>query len=347
MASDSFIRWIKGRASQEEQEWWTNWLHQDPGHKNLVEQAEELIQVTSPGDLTAPDSEVELRRFEASLANSELDSKTIPKTTIAAITRKPVHSWGKIAAACIVLLVTSMVFFLTFEGDPVKNTEVAAISSKHEFQTGFGEKISLKLSDGSNIVLNANSHLQYTSTVQEGQNIDVWLEGEAYFDITHFEEEHSRLFRVHTGDGIVEVLGTTFTVRTTSDGTQAVLEEGKIRLRVNDTEPDSDLIMSPGELARFSSGNNQVGIQSVNTQLYTSWIQNIWTFSNTPLADIAERMERTFGINVQISSETLRDKVFSGSIKSTNLEILKEGLSRLLDEPVTQEGNAIVIGSED
>ncbi|SHF34648.1 FecR family protein [Fodinibius roseus] len=342
LTDDSFVRWITGRGSKTENQHWEEWISEDEGRKKLATQAEQLVRLTGFDKLSVPNPQTELKMFEASVRDYNRQTKKSARPRVGKAPRT--ESFFGAVAAVVVLLVVALGFYLTFNAGSRSGSDVQQMI-QHQHTTVYGEKKSFKLSDGSLIILNANSHLRYTASAQSGQNIDVWLKGEAYFDITHLEGKDQRTFNVHTSDGTVEVLGTEFVVKTFAEGTQAVLREGKIKVSVGEdtTGSKATLVMKPDERAQFVSGSRKIDLQTVNTLVYTSWIEDIWHFDNTPLTEIAQRIKETYGMDVIVRTAALKQKLLSGSVKSTNLNILREALSKILDEPVVQQSDSLIV----
>lgn len=344
---DSFVRWLCNKSSGEEQAYWREWLRQDPTRKVLVEQACELTKIAEHDDPIISEPEKELKKLMGTLNQKQ----TLWEGRTHYHQRGQYKSkafWGSVAAG-LFLLIAVLGFWVNGNYEVPSSEKSAITQKKQEFRTKYGEKISLSLSDGSKIILNANSQLKYSSTVQEGQDMEVWLEGEAYFDIVHYEGDKQRSFTVNTPDGKVKVLGTKFAVKTISKHTQAVLEKGKIRIDVNSSGAikgeETEAILRPGELAKFSSAKGMLKRSEVNARVYTSWIGDIWFFDKTPLRQVADRLEDTFGVEVKIQ-KSLQDKILSGSIKSTSLEFIQQALSKVINEPVKKKGNIILIGEK-
>jgi ferric-dicitrate binding protein FerR (iron transport regulator) len=344
---DSFVRWLRNKSSEGEQEYWQKWLLQDPTRKALVEQARELIKIVEHDIPIVSESGKELKRLM-----DTLDQKETRWEERAQYHQRDQYKsraiWGSVAAG-VLLLITVLGFGVNGNYEAPSSEEPSITQEKQEFRTKYGEKVSLSLSDGSKIILNANSKLKYSSTVQEGQDMEVWLEGEAYFDIVHYEGDKQRLFTVNTPDGKVKVLGTKFAVKTTAENTQAVLEKGKIRVNVNSSDAikgeEAETILRPGELAQFSSTKGMLKRSEINARVYTSWIGDTWFFEKTPLRQVADRIEDTFGVEVKIQKD-LQEKILSGSIKSTSLEFLQQALSSVINKPVREKGNTILIGEQ-
>lgn len=352
LLNDSFVRFIKDIAAEEEKLFWQEWQYQHPDHQVLIREAKELIEFTEYNKGRIPDPHIELKKFEKSLEGSSFFPKKPGEMKMRRI-RKKSGSYWLTTAAVIVLSVLSVGVFQFMEKDSGSDPpeELAAVS-KSDYRTGFGEKAFLNLSDGSRIVLNANSHLSYSwsGSGNSGQNIDIHLEGEAWFDIEPHTGQDTRLLRVHTHDGIVEVTGTVFAVQTSSQGTRAVLEKGEVSVtrlplqQLSGQTGSHSKILHPGEMAQLLPGNDEIVLEKVNPKLYTSWIRDVWTFDQTPLNQIAERIETVFGVKVNISSANLRNQTLSGTISSANLQLIKEGLSEALQVQVSQVNDTIIIG---
>lgn len=353
MADDSFIRFIKGVASEHEQDHWENWQNLHTNHQVLIEQSKELIQFTAFEERQVPDPRAELKKLEFLI---ERNNQALKKTRVNSrghIPGRRTGSYWWFSAAAMVMVALSASFFFNQLGVPeVNETEQVTIHTKSEFHTSYGEKATLQLTNGSRIILNSNSNLTYSFTGTGGgyRVMDIHLRGEAWFDIIPDHTNGDRIFRIHTPDGIVEVLGTTFAVQTSPKGTRAVLEKGKIRINSNtlreiETEIDNAMIMMPGQMARLFSGSGKIELYDVNPDLYTSWIRDVWMFEQTPLIEVAQRIETLFGVTVEISSTELQEKTLSGSIGSGNLSLIKKGISEALNEDVFQRGNRIIIGS--
>ena len=106
----------------------------------------------------------------------------------------------RIAAAVILLVGLSTVAYMLFipGGNAVQMTA----------QTLEDQKFGLSLPDGSTVDLNADSEIKYK--LQRSGIRMVTLEGEAFFDV--IPDPH-RPFIIKAGKGVVEVTGTSFSVR--------------------------------------------------------------------------------------------------------------------------------------
>lgn len=188
-----------------------------------------------------------------------------------------------LSIAAGILLLISCIFFIW-------------MSTPHRqvIQTAYGEWQSFDLSDGSKVRLNANSQMIFNSKWSDHDNREVWLKGEAYFEVQKGNKGRQK-FQVKTSSLTVEVLGTAFNINSHGTNTSVYLEEGEIRLYI--TEPDSIILMKPGDLVVYDKVSGQItNRHQVHTELYTSWKNGVLIFKNSPLREVLQKIEETYGV---------------------------------------------------
>ncbi|SHF69930.1 FecR family protein [Fodinibius roseus] len=342
LTSVSFVRWIRDEGNPTENSYWNNWVEKDPQHHELVEEAK-LLLTTEKHQLDSGDIEDELGKLRNKISWDKKEDRAVLGANISPRFSK--RSWMVAASILLVLAILSGGFYMNYHEETSRQESVAEAAPVQEFRTDFGKKKTLRLKDGSEIVLNSNSQLRYNPNIKRGEDIEVWLQGEAYFDITHYGNENQRFFTVHTRDGAVQVLGTKFAVNSFGEETQTVLSEGKVKVRAkNDLQGHKvEQILKPGDLARFGRSRKTIALQEVNPLVYTSWTDDKLVFEKTPVTEVSTRIENTFGVKIKITDESLRRRRLSGSIRIPNLEVLKEALAKLLDAEVRQQGQVLHI----
>lgn len=347
MTNASFVRWIRDESTPTESNYWNTWLQEDAHHQELLKKAEFLLELDKY-TLEKQNIEHEFTKLKEAISRDEQRHRSIRVRSSKIYSRK--RSWAVAAGILMIIALMSGLLLTNYNEEVNSQANLVKVAPVQEFQTDFGEKKTLRLQDGSKIILNANSQLRYDPNIKKGQNVQVWLEGEAYFDIVHYENERSRYFTVHTRDGMVQVLGTKFVVNSFGKQTHAVLNEGKVKVIVKNDSPDhvAERILKPGDMARFARavGNKKIDIQKVNPVVYTSWIEDKMVFENTPMNEVKNRIENTFGLKVVIVNEDLLGRNLSGSIKSSDIEFLKEALSKILNARIEQRDQVLYIGSK-
>lgn len=341
LVNDSFIRWIEEKASAEEVKRWEMWLQEDPDHKRLVERAKIIqnsIRFKHGTGKALWDLEEESSKLNRSI--DEIESLKKGKVPMASVHKRLRYTTRIAAVIALLLMVSISLHFLYTEFEARQETVPTFLTTSTEY----GQKKKLTLSDGSTIILNANSNLTYPPK-RQGEDLEVWLEGEAYFDISNESNGEKRTFTVHSTDGKMKVLGTKFNVRTYQGGTEVVLEEGKVQVELRDTlnELQATHTMEPGDLSQFAYNENSIQVRKIKPELYTSWTNDKLLFDRTPLIEIAERIEHIYGVRFPIDDPELQQTRISGSVPNNNLSVLLKGLKKMLKRSVINKHGTIYL----
>lgn len=335
----SFVRWIKGKANPQEQLKWERWQEETPLHTEVKRKAHLLYRL--PLEATAgADVDEQLGYLQQRID----ERKNIFRLPSGSSRRDAGYLWA--VAATVALLIT-VVGILAYYNQlkPEKPTLEPLFST---IEVGYGEKGVLKISDGSSIRLNANSSLRYSPEQFNTAAVEVWLEGEAYFSIVRNPENKKRNFIVHTPDGDIRVLGTRFNVNTRFQRTGVVLEEGSIKVLLKDSVQGvrGQLLLKPGQRAQFSSNQTDVQVQQVDTVLYTAWLDGKLVFDDTPLKDIIQNIEQTYGVSVKVEEPALLNEKISGSLRNPDLKTLLEGMEQVLRLNIQQQSENLFLISK-
>jgi ferric-dicitrate binding protein FerR (iron transport regulator) len=223
-------------------------------------------------------------------------------------------------------------------------------STTNLYTTQYAQVKNIILPDGSKVTLNANSELKLSSDWSEYGDRQVWLEGEAYFEVEK-KLATGQKFIVHTKDMDVEVLGTKFNVNTRHQKAIVSLEEGKIKLSVNgqmksvlNKKYREEIIeMKPGELVTLDSikGIDISNIQNID--FHSGWVRNEYHFSNTTLKEIALLIKDIHGYTVLVDDENMLQQAITGDLRAANLQELIDVLAIAFKLKITVENKTIRI----
>lgn len=190
------------------------------------------------------------------------------------------------------------------EGKP-KDTTVRY----HTISIPRGGEYDLTLSDGSRLRMNSESEIRIPVQFSKKQR-DVYMKGEIYFDIAS-DAEHP--FVVHTHQGNIRVLGTSFNVRDYQD--EAFLETTLVSGKVAFQTEDKDTYLKPGEQLRLNKENGETVVEEVDVRLYCSWKDGRFVFEKQRLENIMNTVSRWYNINVFYENQSVKDILFTGNIK--------------------------------
>lgn len=202
-----------------------------------------------------------------------------------------------------------------------------------------GRTYQLHLEDGSRIWLNSESELIYPEQFI-GDKREVTLIGEAFFEVT---PNTKKPFYVKTKGVEIKVLGTSFNVSCyEKDNTiSTTLVEGSVSIH---TEQGNEETITPSEQFTYNRKNHLTNIQTVNTELYTSWINGKYIFKDATLEEIIDKLQRWYDISPNYKEEELKNKRFSITIdRQSTLDQILEVISFTSDVKLEKAGNFINI----
>ncbi len=178
-----------------------------------------------------------------------------------------------------------------------------------------GSRTSLNLPDGSMVWLNGDSHIRYPAVFVE--NREVKIEGEAFFKV---KSDKKHPFLVTAGNIIVRATGTQFNVMAYSDlpEVSVILKEGKVAV-VNDKKTVMKEMETGYEL-RYNEQSSSVAYKEIDTENYSGWINGRLIFNRAPLSEVVERMEKWYGIDIEIVDKELLQLHFRATFVNENIE---------------------------
>ena len=309
------IKTLAGEASREEMHRVEQWKKQFP------EEFSRLNAIYN-SDL------FDVKDFEADKIKAEIIDKI--KTGSNKQTKSVIsisRAWMKIAAALLVLL--------TIGGGIVLYNNITAV---HLLSNNSETLKNVTLPDGSVITLDKYSSLSYKTDWLKRFQREVTLEGRAYFVIT---KDPSNPFRVKASDITITVLGTKFTVSEIAEKVQIVLNEGKVR--VSSLKTDRSFMLSQiGEQLIFSNGNF-VKQNTINKNLYFSWLNEKLHFRNCTVGEAVEFLSDSYNLNINIDDGKILQKQLFGSAPSDDPNLIIKAIAYITDKNITPNNGTIKI----
>ncbi len=181
----------------------------------------------------------------------------------------------------------------------------------------YGKVFQITLSDNTIVHLNSGSSIKYPVKFIEGSNRTVFLEGEAFFEVTK-NEKHP--FIVNADNMNVEVLGTKFNVSSyPEDATvNTVLVEGAVT--IGSTKNNSKTLLKPGNKADWQKQKGNVIVNNVDTSIYTAWIDGKIVFEHMKFEKILKKLERHYNVSIINNNSTLANEIFTASFDIEPIE---------------------------
>lgn len=325
LATDErFQQWVI-EPTPELDQYWKQWTEENPQHKPIVQEARLLLSGLHIASNQAPEK-----------LQQEIWAKIKP--VLGPGSQSTSNHWrlktrAGIAAALAMIVTASALFFSYY------------FSATTNYKTAYGETKEITLPDGSTAMLNANSSIRFSSDWESAEIREVWLKGEAFFDVRQIplsKDGNVRLpFVVHSQNMDVEVLGTTFNVKDRQEYSEVVLNTGKVNVTPRLEQESAPIAMNPGDRLAYSASEQEWAIQQINPEIPTAWRHQELIFDEMPLSEIAQLLEDAYGYKISFDAEEIKLHAFTGNIKTDEVEMLLPMLERSFNLKISQDGKAI------
>lgn len=206
-------------------------------------------------------------------------------------TTRRLHIWRYIAASAAILFGAGV--FSLYRINKPKQTFVA-LSQKSNPQ---GQRALIHLSDGSVILLGADSKLEYPESFK-GDTREISLTGEAFFKIA---DDPAHPFVVKTGNIETTVLGTSFRISAFNGKPLTVaVATGKVRVDHHENGQLQELaVLTPGNQVIWA--DNHSSLAAVNIADVEGWQKGRLVFNNQPLKEVAADLERWYNVKISFT----------------------------------------------
>jgi ferric-dicitrate binding protein FerR (iron transport regulator) len=161
------------------------------------------------------------------------------------------------------------------------------------------------LPDGTTIYLAQNATLTYPKRFV-GKTRNVQLNGEAFFEVA---KNPSKPFTITTKAATVKVLGTSFNLKSNnSENFELNVVEGKVGVKLNG-KPNESLIAIAGD--RVTSNNEKLLKERIKKAVTTKNTMVRLQFKDQQFDDIVKVINRTYGSNLKLSGDKLKERRIS------------------------------------
>jgi ferric-dicitrate binding protein FerR (iron transport regulator) len=261
---------------------------------------------------TGPLNEAGEQQMEKALWSRIRQQTIAPATKVPVVRRSNVILWRSLAAACVLLLVASGIYWYSGERGGAEVTWITVAASP-----GSIEKVVLP--DQSVVWLNAATTLQYPARF-DGTRKVILKEGEAFFEVTH---DPSRPFIVEAPHLETEVLGTSFSVKAYRSLPVTKVKVATGRVSVRDRARVLDHVLPNEQLTyRVATGNFQK--ESVAADEIMGWRSRQLVFHRASFDEIALSIENRYQVKIHYNQTDMEhlQLTFKGSPEWTLEQVL-------------------------
>lgn len=276
-------KYLKGKATKEEEEFLVSYY-------NLFQSEPDVVDLLSKEEREQLKSQI----HDAVLQNiSRIEQKDQKVLSI--------KKWFvRVAAAAVFLgLCATGIFF--FRNETTKDNVGVGSAGKQK------ENRLIRLPDGSTVVVYASSILNYPSSFDRLAKREVYLEGQAYFDI---KPNPSQPFIVHTGNVKTVVLGTSFHVKAFPDDIDIAVTVIRGKVRVSDQNSTLGILI-PNQQMIYNKQKSISTQNKVNAEIYLDWKEQDLLFDDVTLEEAAELLEERFNVHIQFYDTLIKSNRFT------------------------------------
>jgi ferric-dicitrate binding protein FerR (iron transport regulator) len=201
-----------------------------------------------------------------------------------------------------------------------------------------GQRVELRLPDGSMVTLGPGTTLQYAA---DQANREVTLNGLASFRVAH---DSSHPLVVHTDRVDAVDAGTEFVVRAYPDDSIITVAVSGGSVRLSDrSRHRSPLPLGPGDIGfvHRTDGRMSVRHEDALDQRYTAWLGGQLVFDDVPLRDVARDLERWLDVDIRFNGRALAERHVTATYANPTLGVLDE-LARSLHCRMVRNGRSVV-----
>ena len=212
------------------------------------------------------------------------------------------RGWYRAAAAVTVLLLSSALYWVISGKGNNSPGQALPLKGIAEIQQAPNKKQIIHLPDGSTVILNADSKLDYP-TVFAGKTREVWLSGEGYFDIVHLSRQP---FLVHTGKITTRVLGTAFNIRAYpgDEAIEVTVTRGKVQVERENMKVG---MLTANQQISFSKKTEEYVRKQVDTKPVIAWKPDEISFDDITMLEAAMQIGKRFNTIIEFANPAIKD----------------------------------------
>lgn len=225
-----------------------------------------------------------------------------------------------------------------------------------QYVTAVGEQRAIRLTDGSEIQLNTDSHIEVA--INQKSRVVKLLKGEAHFVVA---TDPQRPFSVRAGRGVFTAIGTAYTVRLRpSSAVEITVSEGRVAMSPEPTRSRSkqsvQLPVNDGQDAALEAGQNAVFTDRVRSVQEISrddlarkgaWRYGQLSYAGEPLSDVIADISRYTEMRINIADSDIKSLPVGGSFRVGEIDALFETLEITFDLQIEYlDGGRVLISKK-
>lgn len=322
-------KYLADEASSEEARALQDWITQAPENERQYRAYKKVFELSQQhyaqkaDETHTVDIDQEWNHFMNNIRGREIE----PGAKIRALEKPSYSLWYKIAAAVLLVAVSGWII-----------TRFIGNDENVSYQTA-SNTMTVKLPDGSQVILNRNSELSYSASFN-GENRAVTLKGEAFFDVT---PNPQKPFIIQANDARIEVVGTSFNVLAydSMSEVEVVVQSGVVKLSGGNR--NAEVKLQAGDKGIYSRNSHELS-SGINKDVnFLSWNTRKLVFTEDDLRTVVATLNKTYHANISIATNIPASCVVTVTFDQQSLEAILNVLETTLNLTFRTSGNQIEI----
>ncbi len=311
------IKYLQGNATPVEQQQVEDYIAKSERNKQLFESYRGLLFLTQKKKVeynTESAWERVMNRILANEKNAGSNSSVLSSHS----KKYPFMRYAISGIAAAILLVFGLV-------NVIKDKD----TSMKQYATGLSVSSVSTLPDGSSVVLNTNTALNFPEKFEKDIR-EVSIFGEAFFEV---KPDPDKPFIIHASGLDIKVLGTSFNVQAYpgSDFVKVTVNTGRVLVYPSGKKEDLGKTLTAGEIATFSHKSGII-LKGVNDDLNVlSWKTGVLTFKETRLTEVFNAFEAKYQKEFVVADSNILNQRLTARFENQPLDDALETLSLIFN----------------
>jgi ferric-dicitrate binding protein FerR (iron transport regulator) len=316
--------YLKGTASEDE--------------RRLLDEFFQSYEKEAAEQSSIPQNDVVKKFLKARIDERIGKDKYIERSVMKPVRR---FSYASLAvAAAVSFIVICFAVYYNRTSTPAASTDKDKPVAILVRQTKAGQRLTIKLSDGTIVKLNSGTTLRFPERFSDTLR-EVSVDGEAYFEVTH-DARHP--FVVRTPQASTRVLGTSFNINTRDTLRTAItLVEGKVNVSSFNASV-RPVVLAPHQQAVVTEGNEKISTTAVDIQAFVEWKDDVLRFDEEQFDQVIDKLENWYGVDIRTTKTKISSTcMITGRYHRESLENILNSLSFMMKFRYKINGKVIYI----
>ncbi|MNU59750.1 fec operon regulator FecR [compost metagenome] len=212
---------------------------------------------------------------------------------------------------------------------------VWTLNRPQSYATGVGEQRTLRLADGSRVILDTDSRVEVR--LRSDRRSVTLVSGQAFFDV---EGDPARPFVVTAGETTVTAVGTRFDVRRLGLGAKVTLIEGRVDVGTSSASKPT-WSLTPGQ--QVVTARRRPEVRSVDAARETSWTAGRLIFAATPIREAVAEVSRYSDRRIELKDKGIAQIPVSGAFDTGDTDAFIAALSDLYGVTASTSPDGVII----